>query len=64
MVLTALQTLIHLSLTLAVRVQTLLLYPFYIGGNQSTERINKLAQVVEQEFRPSLAPESMLLNIM
>lgn len=55
--------LIHLNFTPPVRVQVLLLSVFYIGGNQSTERINELSQVVEQEFKPSLAAESMLLKI-
>lgn len=43
--------LIHLSLTPSVRVQVLLLSTFYIG-DQSTERMNKLAHVVKQGFKP------------
>lgn len=43
--------LIHLSLTPSVRVQVLLLSTFY-KGDQSTERMNKLAHMVKQGFKP------------
>jgi len=40
-----------------------IIIPFYIGENQSKERVNKLAQTVEQRCKLSLALKSMLLNI-
>lgn len=52
LVLRVLQILIHLSLTPSVTVQVLLLPTFYTGKKQNTERMNKLAQMVKQGFKP------------
>lgn len=49
MVLRALQTLIHLSFTLPVR--DTIIIPFHTGENQSKDRVNKLAQMVEQKCK-------------
>lgn len=43
--------LIHISLTSSVRVQVLLLSTVY-KGDQSTQRMSKLAHVVKQGFKP------------